>query len=431
MASPVGNVKNSSASAEPLSPDARLFNAERTVTLLRWAAVVFAFVQVITFYRPYPSGVLPVALGAVALFALGNAYFALAIRKPIQGKPLRRLAICSLIFDIFIVETLVAIYTFDINTAMWGVICFLPLDGALRFQRRGALSVTAVAAVVYTGREVFGYYEYNNPFLLTSISFRMGIAFFIAYAAGTMANNLVRERKIVEDANAKLDTLNVSMREFVSIASHDMRTPLAVVDGSIQILLKASANNETPDPQMLGLVQRQTRSLIVLVNDLLTTSRIDAGALMAEPIAVNVHSLFEKVSETVMQAQPLEIECENELYVLADPSHAERIMVNLLMNAYKYGSPPFQLRGTATTSDEVELRVLDQGAGIPTSLQPRLFERFVRSAEAVAKDAGTGLGLSIVKGLTEANGGSVQYEGTSAAGASFVVRLPAAKADPN
>jgi K+-sensing histidine kinase KdpD len=177
----------------------RLRSAERSMIIVRWFAAGFALVQVLTYYRPYPGGVKPVALVLVGALVLANAFLIRAYARWTDLEGARRLAFLALAIDFVAIFCFVFVYTFDVETAMWALVYILPLEGAIRFQRVGALGAMAAATVAYTLREYWGSVTYSDhPFQLTSISFRMGIGLIIGAVAGAMSSRLVRERDRVE-----------------------------------------------------------------------------------------------------------------------------------------------------------------------------------------------------------------------------------------
>lgn len=176
--------------------------AENTMIKVRWAGVLFGLFQVLTFYRPYPSrGILFTALGLVSLLAAGNIAIKIASRRISSTSAAEQLSFWSLCLDSVAILGFVFVYTFDPAVVIWALIYLIPLEGALRFQRRGAIAAMAIAAVFYLLREVYGAEAFGNPFYPTSITFRMGIGFLIATVAGSMAYNLTSDRKKLEEAN--------------------------------------------------------------------------------------------------------------------------------------------------------------------------------------------------------------------------------------
>jgi signal transduction histidine kinase len=116
---------------------------------------------------------------------------------------------------------------------------------------------------------------------------------------------------------------------------------------------------------------------------------------------------------------------DEKLEVLADPNHFRQIVTNFLTNALKYGRTPIQVEA-AVSDGTVEVRVRDQGEGVPEDFVPRLFEKFAQAPGVAQAHRGTGLGLSIVRGLARAQGGDAWYEPNEPRGSCFGVRLPRA-----
>ncbi|HMC70964.1 MAG TPA: HAMP domain-containing sensor histidine kinase, partial [Mycobacteriales bacterium] len=167
----------------------------------------------------------------------------------------------------------------------------------------------------------------------------------------------------------------------------------------------------------------QTRRLRRLVEDLLATSRIDAGQLIVRTRLLHLNQVVARVLEDI-KGPAVTVDDPSPLFVVADRDHVEQIVVNYLTNAFKYGAPPYRLSLDEADGAAV-LRMCDGGDGVPDAFVPRLFERFSRGPTAVARDvSGTGLGLSIVRELARAQRGEVWYQPNEPTGACFCLRLP-------
>ncbi len=420
----------------------RALRPERTLVRIRWAAVPFGLLQVLTYYQPYPPGLFQAALGLVGLMAVGNVVLWALIRRTATLASARRLSLGSLVLDLVVVMGLVFVYTFDADTAMWALVYVLPLEGATRFQLRGALGVMAVAIGLYVLRELFGMLQYGNNFLATSISFRMGIGVIIAWVAGAMASSLVRDREELERAtasteryaaelaatNRRLAAANEVKDDFLAMTNHELRTPLTTIVGYATML--SERWDAVPDGRKLESVQwisRHGKRLQALVEDLLTLSSAQAGALELELRPVRVCAAIEEavgvVSGTALPAGSIQWSCPSGLHVWADDDRLVQVLTNYLSNALKYGAPP--VRVDATVADGwVEIRVRDRGPGVPDDFVPRLFEKFSQASKGMSRTAqGTGLGLAIARQLVEAQGGHLWYERDEAGGASFGAKL--------
>jgi PAS domain S-box-containing protein len=232
----------------------------------------------------------------------------------------------------------------------------------------------------------------------------------------------------LHEANEELRAADEMKSHFVAIASHELRTPLTAVLGFASTLL--THWEKIPDQErvaQVGMIERQARVLARLVDDLLTMSRIEGGALDTNPRPVVVReSVRDLLAAVGCQEDEVVVEVDDNLTVLADPGHFRQIVTNYLTNALKYGRVPIRIEA-AEADGIVEVRVRDQGDGVPKDFVPRLFERFAQAPGAAEAHRGTGLGLSIVRGLARAQGGDAWYEPNEPRGACFCVRLPRAR----
>jgi len=232
----------------------------------------------------------------------------------------------------------------------------------------------------------------------------------------------------LENANDELEAANQAIRDFVSVASHDLRGPLTSILGYVSLMRDRWDDLEaTSLRNFLAIVEKQGQRLNRLVEDLLTVSKIESGAVEAHIQEIHLDRMLEEVvrdmgepmSEVLISRGPVE------LFVRADPDHVSRILTNFLTNALKYGRPPIEA-GCRDGGSCAEIRISDHGDGVPADFIPRLFEKFARAEDATQTAEGTGLGLSIVRGLARANGGDAWYESNEPSGACFAVRFPKA-----
>ncbi len=222
--------------------------------------------------------------------------------------------------------------------------------------------------------------------------------------------------------NDELQALNEALREFVAIASHDLRGPLTGILGMASLLNRRWSDIDTQRRiEMLSSIERQGHVLARLIDDLLTVSRIEAGQI---DTAIELITLRKAVKTLVDDTTAGDAEVEivgDDLAVACDGDHLRRIVGNYLVNALKYGEAPIRVE-IRDAGPWAEIRVCDCGDGVPEELVPRLFGKFARGERSREK-GGTGLGLSIVKGLARANGGEAWYEPNEPRGSCFGVRL--------
>jgi PAS domain S-box-containing protein len=235
---------------------------------------------------------------------------------------------------------------------------------------------------------------------------------------------LERYAEDLSRANEELRIADEMKSHFVAVASHELRTPLTSVLGFATTLL--TYWERIPDlekRQQIGLIESQARRLAQMAEELLTMSKLEAGALEVHPEGVEIAAAIEQaLASFADHADEIEVAEVADVRAVADPQHVQHILVNFVANALKHGRPPVRIE--ARRQDGwVEILVTDRGEGVPAHFVPRLFERF---AQAQTTEGGTGLGLSIVRGLARAQGGEAWYEPAEPQGSTFALRLPAA-----
>jgi signal transduction histidine kinase len=230
------------------------------------------------------------------------------------------------------------------------------------------------------------------------------------------------ERRLTEE----LARANHAMTEFVAIASHDLRTPLTVVQGlAMSLGQNWDLIDDVSKREQLAAITRQSAQLARIVEDLLTVSRIDAAVTDAQLDVVDLaRSVGTIVGDLAPSVPDVGVDVPAGLTAWVDPQHLARMLTNYLRNAAAYGAPPVRVVARAE-GDMVQIRVHDSGPGVPADSRDRLFEKFWRADKAKSRSAaGTGLGLAIVRGLARAAGGDAWYE-HDAQGHRFALSLPA------
>ena len=221
--------------------------------------------------------------------------------------------------------------------------------------------------------------------------------------------------------------------EFLSIASHELKTPITSLKMQLQLALRQTKQNQALSPEKLNRMLQssinQVDRLTSLVEDLLDVSRIEAGKLSLHFTVFdlrdslkNVLERFEEILKsegcpaTLLQADSAVIE--------GDTFRIEQVIINLLSNAMKYGSEkPIEISLVKTGSKAVELSVRDHGIGIPPEKQAIIFERFERASDT-DKVGGLGLGLYIAHQIIEAHHGTIRVESATGKGSAFIIELP-------
>ncbi|MCC6956943.1 MAG: GAF domain-containing protein, partial [Anaerolineales bacterium] len=227
--------------------------------------------------------------------------------------------------------------------------------------------------------------------------------------------------------------------EFVATVSHELRTPMTSIKGYVEILLMGAAGQlSEQQAHFLQIVKTNTERLAVLVNDLLDISQIESGrvTLKLEPVEIEElveHSLDELIRRIQGSERAVSIEKEfqpNLPRVLADADRLQRVLENLLDNAYQYNLPGGKIRLRLTQAgDEIQVDIQDSGIGINPLDKEQIFERFFRGENPLVLGvAGTGLGLSIVYNIIQMHNGRIWIEssGIPGEGSTFSFTLPLA-----
>lgn len=232
--------------------------------------------------------------------------------------------------------------------------------------------------------------------------------------------------------------------EFIGIAAHELRQPLAVLKGAVGTLVLQTARGHGPElaewqQEMLEDLDVATDRLVRLTDDLLDASRLQAGQLILQRASTDLVALVQRVVKRFQKTTTrhrLAFHTDHpKLETNVDPRRMEQVFSNLLTNAIKYspqGGPVHVTLGTPAVVHEVEIRVQDEGLGIPRHQQARIFGRFMRADNAQAAGiSGTGLGLYLCRALVEQHAGRLWFESDEGDGTTFFVRLPLEASFPN
>ncbi|MFL5807725.1 MAG: ATP-binding protein [Roseiflexaceae bacterium] len=249
------------------------------------------------------------------------------------------------------------------------------------------------------------------------------------------AKLLVREQQARADAETAVHVRD----QFLSIASHELKTPLTSLLGNTQLLRRYATRDSTLSErhqQILGVIEQQAIRLKKLIDALLDISRIENGQLVLAHMPIDLEVLAQRM---VREVQPIlrhhTIEFAGAgapLMVQGDELRLEQVLQNIIQNAVKY-SPS---GGAITVQVGVQQRhahvsISDQGIGIPQQALPHLFQRFYRAENAEAQHiSGMGVGLYLVKEIIHLHGGTIEVASTEGAGSTFTIRLPCYNSAP-
>ncbi len=236
---------------------------------------------------------------------------------------------------------------------------------------------------------------------------------------------------------AELKSLDAAKTSFLASASHDLRSPLSSIIGYVEILADEDEGPLLPtQARMLDAVDRNARRLMTLIENMLTTTKIEMGGFTTRRSPVDLAGLVTAAADVIRPAAAaggldLEVSCPpGGLIVDGDADQLDRVLINLLSNAVKYTPKGGQVRTSlACEGDAAVLTVADTGIGIPAPDQAALFTRFFRASNAVAGAVpGSGLGMSIARTIVANHDGDISVESAEGAGTTVTVRIALAKA---
>jgi len=242
--------------------------------------------------------------------------------------------------------------------------------------------------------------------------------------------DMIRMNKELVLANERLKELDKLKSDFVSMVSHELKTPLAAMRTSAQVLDMADAGEETKR-EMLDIILRNIDRQTNLVNDLLDLSRIESGRMELKIGSVSLDSVIADSIESVKQAASegdikLNVELSESLAsVKGDREKLTQVVINLLNNAIKFTPRSGEISIKARElNGQVEVKVSDTGIGIPPEDLDSVFDKFYQVDSTLTREAGgTGLGLAICKGIIEAHNGHIMAESKLGKGSTFVFTL--------
>lgn len=248
---------------------------------------------------------------------------------------------------------------------------------------------------------------------------------------------LEQSNQELNEANEKLRELSDMKEEFLALTTHDLRSPLTVISGVINFFTSGRLGDMTPEQKnMVAMMERNTQSLIELVNDLLDASKLESGTLRLDLAPVELAPLVAELRETMLpMAKEKGITLEDRVAdnlprVNADAAKLRRVLVNLLSNALKFTRKGGRVEVSAAPEGQktVRVSVADTGVGIPPEDLSRLFDKFEQArSRATRSEKGTGLGLYITRQLVQLHGGQINVESEVGQGSTFSFTIPIAE----
>ena len=244
-----------------------------------------------------------------------------------------------------------------------------------------------------------------------------------------------------EQRNKEIESLRsmeIYRREFLQNFSHEIKTPLFAVQGYIDILVSHDNEDEKMKAKFLKNAHKNIERIVLLMNDIDEISRLESGVQKLNYSNFIIQNLIREVFESLsFQTAERNVECSIKkncespaITVYADKERIRQVLINLIVNAVKYGKENGTiLAGIYKTDDNhILVEITDDGPGISEDHIPRIFERFYRTDKARTREkGGTGLGLSICKHIIEAHGQSIHARSTLDVGTTIGFTLSAKK----
>jgi two-component system, chemotaxis family, CheB/CheR fusion protein len=224
--------------------------------------------------------------------------------------------------------------------------------------------------------------------------------------------------------------------QFLAMLSHELRNPLAAILNAANLLKLDVEREPVLEPSIgnkISVIDRQSRQMASLLDDLLDVSRITQNKFEIHEAIIDIRSTVEDALQAVtprtkMREQTIELELADEpLWVRGDETRLQQVQVNLLCNASKYSPPGKRIwLSQQRLGDYVEIRVRDEGNGIPESLLPSIFDMFVQVGDSLdRRDGGMGVGLTLVRSIVGLHGGTIEAKSNGLdRGSEFIIRLP-------
>lgn len=214
--------------------------------------------------------------------------------------------------------------------------------------------------------------------------------------------------------------------QLLSLLAHEVRTPVTIIEGFADLMLEDFATlDDAATREYVDSIRRHAARLRRLTTNALHVSRLEAGRQRADAQTVALDGFVARVLGS-LDLSHVEVTGDRDVSVRVDRDHLEQILINYLTNATAYGAPPVWVdirQGPAADADAATavVRVCDRGPGVPSTIEPRLFDSFTRGTTT---GGGSGLGLSIARQLAELNAGQTWHEPVAPTGSAFAVRLP-------
>lgn len=225
-----------------------------------------------------------------------------------------------------------------------------------------------------------------------------------------------------------------SRRAFITNVSHDLRTPVSIIQGTVERMVEAREHGRPVDTFAVDVIQHEARMLTHLIDDLFTLAKLEEHSLRLDRVAMSVPAVVDEavmgMRELAWSQQKVTVESlvnPDLPAVVADPTRVRQVINNLLYNALRHTPEGGLIVVQAVQRGSVvEIAIADTGRGIPPEVLPNVFTRYYQAERSKRASGGSGLGLSIVKQIVEEHGGTIVVESQLGQGTTFRFSLPIA-----
>jgi len=316
----------------------------------------------------------------------------------------------------------------------------LEADAARTNQSAAGIKTSMVFPIVVKGRAVgvaiFSLVKEETEVLPSEHELLRGFTDIIGIAVqnARLYSDLESTTHRLDEANRKLEALDKLKDEFISITSHELRTPMTAIKSYVWLVLNGKAGDITTQSRdYLDKVYQSTERLIHLVSEMLDVSRIESGRVQINKIPLDLYALSQEVrQEFQARAAEQQLTLESQItpdfpQVAADKEKIHQVLENLVGNAFKYTPQGGKVTISARTEPgSVVISITDTGTGIKTEDLPRLFAKFGRleNSRIVPEGSSSGLGLFICKQYVELHGGKIGVTSQLGQGSVFSFSLP-------
>ena len=414
----------------------QLRGLERWISLVRIFAFPFVLAAVVV--ASYPHGWALWAWLTTGAFAVGAVLFFVLARSRLGNDHPFTQSLAAQIFDTVIVTSYVMVFSFERGTPVQQVLYIDLAAACVRFAIPGGVALAAVSAPIVAGFEKLRVERLHIAFSWKLVVLQTGLEMLMALIVGWLVRRLAiegarAEARAEEERRTVLELRRLSAlrADFVSLVSHEVRTPMAAVIGSARTLQQRWPELTAEQRgSFLALIADETDRLAALVGEVLDTSRIDAGTFSYHFDELDLVGL---INETVATAEVgrdtprIASRVPSDLpAVRGDPARIRQVLRNLIENAIKYSpeNSPVEIRARAVNG-HATVEVVDRGSGIAPEDRALIFEKFGR-VHGTSSRPGTGLGLYIARAIAEAHDGTLEVSSTPGEGSTFTLTLPVA-----